>query len=156
MAKETIDILVNGGKATPAPPLGPTLSQHKLNVGEVVQEINKKTASFAGMQVPVKVTFDPATKKFEISVGSPPVSALLKKEAGIEKMTYFKEGKKFEPGSISLDAVVRIAKSKGMAGGLHAKVKQVLGTCVSGGLLVDSKPAKQVIQEINEGKIKIE
>ena len=74
MGKETIELLVEGGKATAAPPLGPTLAPLKVNVGQVVAEINKKTADMAGMKVPVKVTVDTATKAFEISVGTPPVS----------------------------------------------------------------------------------
>jgi len=101
------------------------------------------------------VIFDPETKSFDIKVGSPPVSALLKKEIKKDKLAYFKDGNKFEPGSISLDAVITIAKSKEMAGDTKAKVKQVLGTCLSGGLLVDDKSAKQVIKDIEEGAIKI-
>ena len=85
MAKETIDQLVEGGKATAAPPLGPALGPMGVNIGEVVAEINKKTAEFKGMQVPVKIIVDTETKEFNITVGTPPASALIKKEAKIEK-----------------------------------------------------------------------
>ncbi len=85
MAKETVEALVEGGKATAAPPLGPALGPKGVNIGQVVAEINKKTESFKGMQVPVKVIIDPDTKEFEITVGTPPASSLIKKETGIEK-----------------------------------------------------------------------
>src|SRR3989339_217982 len=85
MAKETVEVMVEGGKATAAPPLGPALGPTGLNIGLVVSTINQKTASFKGMQVPVTVTFDRVKKTFEIEIGTPPASALLKSEAGIEK-----------------------------------------------------------------------
>jgi len=85
MAKETIEQLVEGGKATAAPPLGPALGPIGVNIGEVVKVINEKTASFKGMQVPVKIIVDTDTKEFEITVGTPPASSLIKKEANIDK-----------------------------------------------------------------------
>ena len=68
MAKEKIDVLVEGGKATAAPPLGPALGPLGVNIGEVVGTINEKTKAFAGMKVPVKVTVDSDTKEFDIEV----------------------------------------------------------------------------------------
>ena len=85
MAKETVESLVEGGKASAAPPLGPALGPLKINIGQVVAEINKKTAAFAGMKVPIKIIVDTETKEFEVEVGSPPVSELIKKELGLEK-----------------------------------------------------------------------
>src|SRR3989338_4125800 len=85
MAKEKIKAMIEGGKATAAPPLGPALGPLGLNIGQVIAKINEKTKSFAGMQVPVTVIADPKTKEFEIEVGTPPTSALIIKEAGIEK-----------------------------------------------------------------------
>jgi len=85
MAKQVVETMVEGGKATAAPPLGPALGPTGVNIGLVVAEINKKTADMKGMQVPVKVTVDTATKSFDIEIGTPPASALIKKEAGIEK-----------------------------------------------------------------------
>ena len=69
MPKETVESLVEGGKATAAPPLGPALGPKGVNIGEVVAEINKKTQAFKGMQVPVKVIIDSDTKEFEIDIG---------------------------------------------------------------------------------------
>ena len=54
MAKESVDVLVEGGKASAAPPLGPALGPLGVNIGKVVADINKKTESFKGMQVPVR------------------------------------------------------------------------------------------------------
>ena len=65
MAKETIETLIEGGKASAAPPLGPALGPLKVNIGQVVADINKKTADFKGMKVPVKVIVDTKTKEFE-------------------------------------------------------------------------------------------
>ena len=64
MGKQKIELLVEGGKATPAPPLGPALGQLKMNVGEVINQINDKTQNFKGMKVPVIVTVDDETKEF--------------------------------------------------------------------------------------------
>ena len=80
MAKETVDALITGGKATAAPPLGPALGPKGVNIGKVVADINTKTKDFAGMQVPVKVIIDTDTKEFEIKIGTPPASGLIKKE----------------------------------------------------------------------------
>ena len=83
---QTVDALVEGGKASAAPPLGPALGPLGVNIGQVVAEINKKTADFKGMQVPVKVIIDTDTKEFEIKIGTPPAAELIKQEAGIKKL----------------------------------------------------------------------
>jgi large subunit ribosomal protein L11 len=157
MPTEKVDVLVKGGEATPAPPIGPSLSPLGVNVGLVVKEINEKTASFKGMEVPVKIVVDTTTKKFTISVGTPPVTAMLKKELKVTKLATVAEDKtRKSPGSLPLDTVIRIAKSKdSIRGDLPAKVKQVLGTCVSGGILIDGRDPREVIKEINEGTIKV-
>lgn len=158
MSKEKVDALVKGGQATPAPPLGPSISPLGVNVMDVVKEINEKTKAFAGMEVPVKILIDTGTKKFTVSVGTPPVTSMIKKEIKVEKLATVGEDKiRKTAGNISLEAVVRIAKSKeSIRGNTVSKVKQVLGTCQSSGVLVDNKSPKEVIQEINEGKIKVE
>lgn len=158
MPKEKVEVLVSGGKATPAPPIGPALSPLGINVVTVVKEINDKTATFAGMEVPVKIIVDTETKKFTISVGTPPVTSMIKKELKIEVLGKVNEDKTRKlAGSISMEAVIRIAKSKdAVRGSTVAKVKQVLGTCLSSGVLVDDKSPKDIIKEIDEGKIKIE
>ena len=158
MSKEKVDALVKGGQATPAPPLGPSISPLGVNVMDVVKEINEKTKAFAGMEVPVKILIDTDTKKFTVNVGTPPVTAMIKKEMKLEILGKVNEDKTRKlAGSIPLEAVIRIAKSKeSIRGNTVSKVKQVLGTCQSSGVLVDNKSPKDVIQEINEGKIKVE
>ncbi|MBI4018346.1 MAG: 50S ribosomal protein L11 [Candidatus Aenigmarchaeota archaeon] len=155
MPKETVDVLVEGGKATPAPPIGPSLSPLKINVGEVVAQINEKTKTFAGMQVPVKIVVDTETKKFTISVGTPPVTSILRKELKAEKLATVDENKQRKlAGNLPFEAIVRAARAKedSLTGvTLKAKVKQVLGTCVSCGITVDEKDPKSVIKEVSEG-----
>ena len=68
MAKEIVETLIEGGKASAAPPLGPALGPLKVNIGQVVADINKKTADFKGMKVPVKVIVDTETKTYEIEI----------------------------------------------------------------------------------------
>lgn len=83
--KITIPALVEGGKATAGPPLGPALGPLGVNIGQIIAEINEKTKAYNGITVPVKVIVDKDSKKFEVEVGSPPTSALIKKELGITK-----------------------------------------------------------------------
>jgi len=96
MSKETIDLLVEGGKAAPGPTTAPKLSEYKLNIGEVFKEINEKTTEYAGMNVPVKLIIDKKTKEYSIKVGTPPVSSLVKKELGLKKLAPEKEEEKKE------------------------------------------------------------
>ena len=157
MSKETVDILVDGGKATAAPPIGPTLSQLKLNVSDVVKQINERTKDFGGMQVPVKIIVDTETKKFEISIGTPPVSSMLRKELGVQKLATVNEDKTRKmAGDIKMDAIVKIAKNKdSISGGMKEKVKQILGTCLSCGITVEGRDPREVIKDISEGKISV-
>jgi len=86
MAKKTVNALVDGGKATPAPPLGPTLALFKVNIGKVIQDVNEKTKEYQGMKVPVNIIIDDETKEYTIEIGTPPVSSLIRKELGLEKI----------------------------------------------------------------------
>lgn len=83
--KITIPALVEGGKASAGPPLGPALGPLGVNINKIIETINEQTKEFKGITVPVKVVVDKDSKQFEVIVGSPPVSALIKKELGIEK-----------------------------------------------------------------------
>jgi len=153
MASQTVESLVSGGKATAAPPLGPALGPLGVNIGQVVADINKKTAVFNGMQVPVKVIVDMDTKKFEISVGTPPASALILKEAGIEKGSG--NPKTDKVADIFIEQIIKIAKMKEgnlLGNDLKAKAKEIIGTCNSMGILVEGKPGVEAIKEVNEGK----
>ncbi len=155
MGRQTIEALVEGGKASAGPPLGPALGPMKVNIADVIKKINEKTKSFEGMQVPVKVIVDPETKEFDVVVGTPPVSAMLKKELGVTKLATVDEDKNLtKPGSLAFDAVVKIAKAKEdvLGSNIKSQVKQVLGTCVSAGVTVDGKDPKEVIKEVDQGK----
>lgn len=153
MAKEQVDVLVEGGKATAAPPLGPALGPLGVNIGQVVADINKKTESFKGMQVPVKVIVDTSTKDYDIEIGTPPASALLKKEAGIEKGS--SNPKTDKVADVLIEQIIKIAKMKEgnlLGKTLKEKIKEIAGTCNSMGILVEGKPAFETIQDINNGK----
>ena len=151
--KKTIDALVDGGKATPSPPLGPALGQLKVNVKAIIDAINEKTKAFAGMKVPVKITIDTETKEFNIVVGTPPASQLLKNELKVEKLGGA-SGKEYI-GDLTFDQIIKIAKMKqqGMiVTNLKAAIKSIVGTCVSAGIKIDGKEPKKVMKEIEEGK----
>ena len=79
-----LKVMVDGGKASAGAPLGPALGPTGVNIGQVVAKINEKTAAYTGMKVPIKVIIN-RDKSFEIEVGSPPISALIIKEAGVQK-----------------------------------------------------------------------
>jgi large subunit ribosomal protein L11 len=150
---ETIEVLVEGGKATPGPPLGPALGPLGVNVIQIVNAINEKTKSFAGMKVPVKVTIDPKTKGFDIKVGTPPTSALIVKEIGVEKGSG--AAKTTKVGNITMDQAIKIANMKEdslLGRTLKKRVLEVIGACVSMGVTVEGKEPKMVQKEIAEGK----
>lgn len=150
--KQEIESLVDGGNASAGPPLGPALGPMGVNIGQVVAEINEKTRDFEGMKVPVKVTVDPSTKEFDIEVGVPPTSALVLKEAGVEKGSG--DALTTLVGNVSIDKVVKIASVKQknvLAASFKAACKEVVGTCVSMGISVEGKPPKQVLREIEAG-----
>jgi large subunit ribosomal protein L11 len=154
MAKVTVKALIDGGKAVPGPPLGPALAAHKVNIGQVIAAINEKTKEFSGMQVPIEVEIEPADKSFKIKVGTPPTSALIKKEIKAEKLakTAWKEP---AVGDISMDAVAKITKAKFDVLGSHEfkkAAKQVVSTCVSIGVSVEGRSPKEILKEIDEGK----
>jgi large subunit ribosomal protein L11 len=150
---EKIEALVDGGKATPGPPLGPALGPLGVNVVEIVQAVNEKTKVFEGMKVPVKIVIDVKTKKFEIEVGTPPTSALILKELQLEKGSPSARATKV--GSLSLEQVLKIAEMKKdslLGKSKKERFMEVLGTCVSMGISVDGKSPQTVKQEISEGQ----
>ena len=153
MADQIVQVLVEGGKATAAPPLGPALGPMGVNIGQVVSDINKKTGSFSGMQVPVKVIIDPSTKEYKIEIGTPPASGLLKKEAGVEKGSSNPKADKI--ADVLIEQIIKIAKMKEdalLGKTLKDKIKEVLGTCRSMGILVEGKKAGETLIDVNEGK----
>ncbi|MFH1257137.1 MAG: 50S ribosomal protein L11 [Candidatus Diapherotrites archaeon] len=148
-----ISVLVEGGKATAGAPLGPALGPLGVNIVEVVNQINAKTKDFSGMKVPVTVSVDSKSKSFEVIVGSPPVSALIKKELNVKSGA--KNPKLEVVGDLSMEQVKKIAEAK-MDGMISYKLKsaarEVIGACNSMGVTIDGKHAKEVQKEIAEGK----
>ena len=153
MATEKVEVMISGGKATAAPPLGPALGPLKVNIGQVVAAINEKTKSFAGMQVPVTVAVDTDTKEFTISIGTPPASALIKKEAGVQKGSGNPRAE--HVADLKIEQIIKIAKMKEdalLGKDLKQKVKEICGTCQSIGIMVEGKHASESIADINSGK----
>jgi large subunit ribosomal protein L11 len=150
---DKLEVLVDGGKATPGPPLGPALGPLGVNVIQVVGAINEKTKAFAGMKVPVTLTIDPKTKEFEIKVGTPPTTALIMKELGLEKGSG-KPNSDFV-GNLTVKQVNKIAEMKKdsmLAKDNRGRFREVVGTCVSMGVTVDGKNPRKVIADINAGE----
>jgi large subunit ribosomal protein L11 len=147
-----IKLLVEGGSMKPGPALSQKLGPAGIPINKVIEEANKATASFKGMQVPIEIDVNLETKGFEIEVFSPPVSGLLKKEAGIDKAS----GKqsRFKSGNLSIEQIISVAKQKEsnlLCNNLKASVKTVVGSCVSLGLLVEGKTPQEVEEEIEAG-----
>ncbi len=87
MAKEVmvkIKLQASGGQATPAPPIGPALGQHGINIGQFVSQFNERTKEMNGVTIPVEISVY-ADKSFDFIVKSPPAAVLLKQEAGLAK-----------------------------------------------------------------------
>ncbi|MDK2891902.1 50S ribosomal protein L11 [Methanohalophilus sp.] len=147
-----VEALVPGGKANPGPPLGPALGPLGVNIKEVVDAINEKTKDYNGMQVPVKVIVDD-DKNVEIEVGTPPTTALIKQEIGIEKGSG-------EPnvnivGNITIPQLAKVARMKKddlLSYDLKAAVKEVIGTCVTMGVTTEGMKPQECQKAIDEGK----
>jgi len=150
--KKSISALVTGGEANAGPPLGPALGPLGINVLQVVNTINDKTKDFPGMKVPVKVEVDSETKKFNVEVNIPPTTALIAKEIGITKGSGT-AGKDFV-GNISMSGIVKIARMKmdvSYALDLKNSSKEIIGSCVSSGITIENKPAKDIYIDIKSG-----
>jgi large subunit ribosomal protein L11 len=147
-----IKLIVDGGSMKPGPAVAQQLGPMGINMGKVIEDVNKETTGFKGMKVPVELDVDPKTKTYTIEVFSPPVAELVKKELKLEKAGG--EAGKMFVGNISVEQLVGIAKTKQvnlLAKDLKSALKLVVGTCVSMGVLVDSKPAKDIEPEIDAG-----
>ena len=150
---QKISSLVTGGEASAGPPLGPALGPMGVNIMEIINAINEKTKDFAGMKVPVTVSVDPDTKKWEIDIGIPSAAALILKEAGIQKGSGT-SGTDWV-GDIKMDSVLKVAQTKlesSYATSLKSVAKTIIGTCVPLGIKIEGKTPKEITAEINSGK----
>lgn len=112
MAKEVTGIIklqASGGQATPAPPIGPALGQHGVNIGQFVQQFNERTKAMNGTTVPVVITVY-ADRSFEFEVKSPPAAVLLKQEAGLAKGSGVPNKEKV--GKVTKEQIRKIAETK--------------------------------------------
>ena len=135
--KAIVKLQIQAGKATPAPPVGPALAQHGLNIGEFCQKFNDVTKQQEGFKIPVEVTiYEDRTYIFKLH--QPPASELLKKAAGIEKGSG--EPNKTKVAKISKAQVRQIAEKKMEdlnAGDIEAAMKIIEGTARSMGITVE-------------------
>lgn len=150
---KVVNALIVGGKATAGPPLGPALGPYGVNVMNIVNKINELTKDYSGMRVPVKIIVDTDTKKFELDIGVPTSSALIVKEATIEKGS----GKPNENfvGNLTFQQVINIAKAKqekSYGKNLKAVVREIIGACTSMGVRIENKDPREIQKEIQEGK----
>ncbi len=112
MAKEVavkIKLQASGGKATPAPPIGPALGQHGVNIGQFVSQFNERTKDLNGTTVPVVITVY-LDKSFTFEVKSPPAAVLLKQAAEIAKGSGVPNKEKV--GTVTEEQVRKIAERK--------------------------------------------
>lgn len=132
--KGKVKLQIAAGKATPAPPVGPALGQHGVNIMGFCKEYNAKTANQTGYIVPVEITIY-EDRSFSFEIKSPPASDLLKKAANLEKGSG--DPKIKQAGKISRTKLVEIAEAKKTdlnAADLDAAVRMIEGTARSMGL----------------------
>ena len=139
---DKVEAMVDGGKATAGPPLGPALGPKGVNIGQVIAKINEKTKAFDGMKVPVTI----------IKVGTPPMSALIKAELGIPLGSGNPKTNKV--GNLTVDQAKKIAAQKQddlLGATVKARVMEVAGNCVSLGVTIDGKEAKAFQADVRAG-----
>jgi len=150
MGTERLELLVEGGKAAAdqntAQKLGP------LGILQnVIKSVNDKTASFAGMKVPVKVSIDTTTKEFTITIGTPPIAELIKKELNLQKGSGTPDKQKI--GNLSIESIIKIAKMKRDSmhvNTLKSAVKSTAGSANSLGVLIEGKQAREMCEMIDK------
>ena len=151
--KKVVNALIVGGEATAGPPLGPAIGPLGANVMTIVNKINEVTKEYSGMRVPVKISVDIETKDFDLEVGIPTTSALIVKEAKIQKGSG--TPKASFAGNLSFQQVLKIAKIKEQQSygkNLKSVLREVIGSCVSMGVSIEGKDPREIQKETYEGK----
>lgn len=140
MAKKVmamVKLQVSAGKATPAPPIGPALGQHGVNIMGFCKEFNERTAKQAGLIIPVVITVY-QDRSFSFILKTPPAAVLIKKAVGIESGSGVPQ--KTKVGKISKEKVREIAEMKMPdlnAGSVEAAMRMIAGTARSMGVVVE-------------------
>ena len=132
-----IKLQIPGGKATPAPPVGPALGQHGVNIMAFTKEFNERTKNDVGFVIPVVITVY-ADRSFSFITKTPPAAVLIKKAAGIE--TASGTPNKVKVASLTKEQVQKIAETKMPdlnAGSLEAAMSMIAGTARSMGITVE-------------------
>ncbi len=132
-----IKLQIPAGKATPAPPVGPALGQHGVNIMQFTKEFNEKTAKDAGLIIPVVITVY-ADRSFSFITKTPPAAVLLKKAAKIESGSGTPN--KTKVATVSKDAIRQIAEQKMPdlnAASVEAAMSMIAGTARSMGIVVE-------------------
>ncbi|HIU71399.1 MAG TPA: 50S ribosomal protein L11 [Candidatus Galloscillospira excrementipullorum] len=132
-----IKLQIPGGKATPAPPVGPALGQHGVNIMAFTKEFNERTKNDVGYVIPVVITVY-ADRSFSFITKTPPAAVLIKKAAGIE--TASGTPNKVKVASLTKEQVQKIAETKMPdlnAGSLEAAMSMIAGTARSMGITVE-------------------
>ena len=148
-----IKLLAEGGAMKPGPALSQKLGPAGIPVNKVIEKVNEATKDFKGMKVPVELEINLDTKEITVQIFSPPVSELLKKELGIEKGSGL-QGKS-NSANASIEQIIQVAKTKFsnlLCKDLKAATKIVAGSCLSLGILIESKSPIEIIADIEEGK----
>ena len=132
-----INLQIPAGKATPAPPVGPALGQHGVNIAAFTKEFNERTKADIGLIIPVVITVF-ADRSFSFITKTPPAAVLIKKAAGIE--TASSAPNKTKVASITKEQVQKIAETKMPdlnAANLEAAMSMIAGTARSMGVTVE-------------------
>ncbi len=132
-----VKLQIPAGQATPAPPVGPALGQHGVNIAAFTKEFNERTKNDVGMIIPVVITVY-ADRSFTFITKTPPAAVLIKKAAGIE--TASGEPNKKKVAKITKEQVQKIAETKMPdlnAGSLEAAMSMIAGTARSMGVEVE-------------------
>lgn len=132
-----IKLQIPAGKATPAPPVGPALGQHGVNIAAFTKEFNERTKNDMGLIIPVVITVY-ADRSFTFVTKTPPAAVLIKKECGIEKASGAPN--KDKVAKISKASVQKIAELKMRdlnAASLEAAISMIAGTARSMGVVVE-------------------
>ena len=131
-----VKLQIPAGKATPAPPVGPALGQHGVNIAAFTKEFNERTKADMGLTIPVVITVY-SDRSFTFICKTPPAAVLLKKAAGIEKASGVPQRDKV--ATISKEDVRKIAETKMPdlnCDNIEAAISMIAGTCRSMGVIV--------------------